>query len=334
MERKIGLVIQGPLFSIGRTGDKMHESVEELKNEGGLVEYDCRGNIRRIISEFGHLFDEVVISTWNNEVTPEDAFIGAKLISAPDPGGIKQIGHYKDNNKQRQFVSTLNGLLELEKSGMDYAVKIRTDIYLDLEKLINSFFSTLEKRENKQSIGTTVIHPATYLLHDLYFISDLKALKEFCESIIAYDKFEFIQSVHRDMLLKHAYKEYKDKIGVPDWAYFPVFPPGGVSGSTRKIFDYMFENVYFSLDPEIFRATLWRGTYFEKKHVSSLVDRRKSVRRYNIPALISIDWERYFNFRKEVLGGSIKWVDKILIWLGSKGWVLWDRIRWVGRALV
>src|SRR3989344_3877342 len=141
MNKKIGLVIQGALLSVGRTGNKLHQTPEQLKKEGGVIEYDCRENIQKIIDDFGHLFDEIVVSVFDNQLKDGDGWRGAKIVSAADPGGIKQEGHYKDNNKYRQFLSTLNGLKELEKSGVQYAVKTRTDIYLDLEKLVHSFFS-------------------------------------------------------------------------------------------------------------------------------------------------------------------------------------------------
>jgi hypothetical protein len=326
--RKIGLVIQGPLLSIGRTGNNLHASPEKLQKEGGVIRYDCRGNINRIIEEFGHLFDEIIISTWDEEVKPGESFPGAKLISAPDPGGIKQVGHYKDNNKHRQFISTLNGINELEKSGIDYVIKTRTDISLPLDKLLESFFA-----HDTTKIGATVVHPTTFLLHDLYFVAELKVLKKFCEAIEAYDKFEFIPSVHRDMILKHAYLEYRSQIGVPDWAYFPFYPPSGISVNTRKIFDYMFEHVYFSLSPEVFRETLWRGTPFPEDHISSLTKGKVSDRKYNIPAFISTDWGRYFHFRQEVRGESIGWSDKLAIMIGKYGWKAWNLLREVVRKV-
>ncbi|MEK7147860.1 MAG: hypothetical protein AAB758_01025, partial [Patescibacteria group bacterium] len=322
--KKIGLVIQGALTSVGRTGDNMRQSVEQLKKEGGVIEYDCRENINRIIKEYGHLFDEIVVSVFDNQLKPGDSFPGAKLVSAPDPGGIKQAGHYKDNNKYRQFISTLNGLIELEKDGIDYAIKTRTDISLDFNKLIKDFFA---KDRNPNTIGATVIHPKTFLLHDLYFMSTLPVLKKFCEAIIAYDKFEFIPSVHREMLLKHAYVEYREAINVPDYAYFPVYPPTGVNAETRKIFDYMFENVYFSLDPQIFKDTLWRGTYFPEDHIASLTKGNPSSRKYNIPALISTDWKRYFHFRQEFLDKPISPIDKVVIKIGEWGSQSWNLFR-------
>lgn len=324
MSKKIGLVIQGPLISIGRTGDKMRQSVEQLQKEGGVIHYDCRDNINRIISEFGHLFDSIVISTWQNEIKEGEHFPSATLIAAPDPGGIEQKGHYKDNNKYRQFVSTLNGLNELEKRGVDYAVKTRTDIYLDFDKLLKSFFAG-----DTEKIGATVMHPKTFLLHDLYFVAKFKKLKDFCEAILAYDKFEFIPSVHREIILKPAYALYRGKIGVPEWAYFPVYPPLGVAAKTRKVFDYMFEHVYFNLDPQIFAETLWRGTLFPSDHIAGLT-KGVSSGGYSIPALIATDWERYFHFRHDVYGVPISLGDRMMMKVGKWGWELWNLLRkWV-----
>jgi len=334
MKKKIGLVIQGPLISKGRTGDKMHQTPEQLRAEGGLVEYDCRSNINRIIKEFGHLFDYIVISTEFNHLREGDVFPGAEIVLGSDPGGIKQEGHYKDNNKFRQFLSTHRGLVELEKRGIEIVVKTRTDIYLDFNKLIESYFIQINDKKNKKAIGATVVHPATFLLHDLYFISSLTALKEFCESILGFDRFEFIPSVHREMILKHAYKEYKEKINVPDWAYFPISPPNGINAKTRAIFDYMFENVYFDLDPKIFENTLWRGTYFEREHVTFLTQSKTARRVYNIPAFLSIDWDRYFYFKLQTEGREITFLDKAKVKIGRLGWNIWNLIRKLGRKVL
>jgi len=334
MKKKIGLVIQGPLLSIGRAGNKLHESPEKLLREGGLVHYDCRPNIERLITDFGSLFDEIVVSTWDNELKPGDGWQGVKLISVPDPGGIKQPNSYKDNNKHRQFISTLNGLNELEKNGIDYAVKMRTDMYLDLKKLTESFFAGIESNKKPNIIYATVIHRPTFLLHDIYFAAHLRALKEFCEAILAYDKFEFMPSVHREIVLKPAHVLYKGAINVPDWAYFPMWPPDGISAATRKIFEYMFDNVFFALDPEVFRSTLWRGVYYDEDHVSGLVEVKDSrPRKYNLPGLVCTDWERYFHFRLQISGKKITFVAKIIIKIGKLGWKLWNLIRKVVRMV-
>ena len=314
-------------MSVGRTGDKLHQTPEELKRQGGVIEYDTRDNINRIIREYGHLFDEIVVSVFDNQLRPGEFFPGAKIVSAPDPGGIKQIGHYKDNNKARQFQSTLNGLIELEKSGIEYAVKTRTDTYLPFDKLLESFFESDTKK-----IGSTVVHPPNYLIHDLYFVAELGALKKFCEAILAYDGFEFISSVHRDIILKPAHVLYKKEISAPEWAYFPNFPPDGVSKETRRVFNYMSDNAFFSLSPEIWRETLWRGTYFAPDHFVNLLGSKDGKQRnYNLPALITTDWERYFQFKKELFGYKITLLDRVRIILGRWGWSLWNLARKVVR---
>ncbi|MDZ4205938.1 MAG: WavE lipopolysaccharide synthesis family protein, partial [Patescibacteria group bacterium] len=292
-----------------------------------------RENIQRIVDEFGHLFDMIVVSTWDNEVKGGDGWPGVKLISVPDPGGIKQLGHYKDNNKHRQFISTLNGVLELEKSGIEYAVKTRTDTYLDFKELVESFFADVEERKNSNAICATAVHGPNYLLHDLYFAATTKALKEFCEAIESFDKFEFISSVHREMVLKHAYAHYREIIDVPDWAYFPKFPPDGASAETRKIFDYMFRNVFFAFNPEIFRSTLWRGEHFPPEHVDSLVEVKQKYRKYNIPGFISTDWRRYHHFLLQTSGRKIILPDKAKAMLGKLGWSLWNLVRKLWRMI-
>ena len=77
---KVGLVIQGALLSVGRTGDKLHQTPEQLKKEGGVIQYDTRENINKIIKEFGHLFDEIVVSVFDNQLRPQEFFPGAKIV--------------------------------------------------------------------------------------------------------------------------------------------------------------------------------------------------------------------------------------------------------------
>lgn len=327
MKPKIGLVIQGALTSIGRTGDKLRQTPEELKKTGGIIEYDTRENINRIIKEYGHLFDEIIVSVFDNQLKPGESFPGAKIVSAPDPGGIKQQGHYKDNNKVRQFLSTLNGLKELEKSGVDYAVKARTDTFIDFDKLLQSFFAG-----DTNKIGVTVLHRPNFLLHDLYFVAKLDVLKKFCEAILAYGEFEFISSVHREIILKPAHVMYKDVINVPDWAYFPHFPPDGVSAESRKVFNYMFDHVFFSLDQKVWRETLWRGTLFSQEHFRSLLGSKDGKQRgYDLPALITTDWKRYHAFRERISGVKPLGIEVVKAKAGEWGWQLWNLARQVVR---
>jgi hypothetical protein len=330
---KIGLIIQGPLLSIGRSGLQLHERADALRTDV-LTQFDCRENIRRIIRDFGSLFDAVVVSVRDDHREPGDGWPGAILVSSPDPGADKMGRSYKDKNLLRHFVSIYWGAVELQKLGIEYAIKIRTDQYLDLRKLRDSFLTDIKKYDASEAIFVPVIHRPTYFIHDLYFAARTKTLLEFCESIISFKELECTSSVHRDIVLKYAHAKYRDAIGVPERAYFPVWPPCGVSSDTRKIFEDMFSNVFYALNPEVLRSTEWRGAKYEKDYVDRLLDQGTGPRGYNIPALISTNWERYFNFRLVTYGKSVSVRDGIIVWIGAWGWKCWDFIRhWTGKIV-
>jgi hypothetical protein len=328
---KIGLIIQGPLVSIGRNGRQLHERTDLLQAEN-LTQFDCRENIRKIVLDFGPLFDAVVVSVRDDHRESGDEWPGVVLVSSPDPGAGHAAQSYKDKNLLRHFTSIYWGAVELEKLGIEYAIKVRTDQYLDLQKLRDSFMADIKKCETSGAIFVPVIHRPTYFIHDLYFAAHTKTLKEFCESIIAFKGLECTPSVHRDIVLKYAYTKYRDRINVPNRAYFPVWPPCGVSFDTRKIFEYMFDNVFYALSSEVFRSVEWRGEKYEKEYIDQLLDREISPRKYNIPSLISTDWERYYNFRLTTYGKNTSAIDRIFIRIGMWGWKFWDFARhWAGR---
>lgn len=332
-KKRFGLIIQGPLTSFGRGGDKAHLPTQDF-GEDGLVRMDCRENIRRIVENFGGLFDVIVISTWDGEVKPGDGWPGAIVSTCPDPGGIKSksggLYTYKDNNKYRQFVSTYNGITEIEKQAeVDYVIKIRSDQYVDLQKMINTFLQMIDKEEcPEQLVFAPYLQPATFLLHDFYFAASFRALKAFCEAILSFDRFEFIDSVHREMVLKHAYVCYRDRIGVPNWAYFPHSPANGVSAPTRRIFSFMFKNVYRSLGEDVLRSVLWRESFFSEEYLASRLHPREfSSRRMNLPSLACIDWRRYYAFLKQTEGRPIGWKEKSVIRGGMLSWNGWQKLR-------
>ena len=66
--KKVGLIIQGPLISFGksgRTATRQPFLSSEGIEEDGLVRYDCRSNIQKIINDFGK-FNFCFICYFNN----------------------------------------------------------------------------------------------------------------------------------------------------------------------------------------------------------------------------------------------------------------------------
>ena len=259
--KKIGLIIQGPLVSIGKTGQKLNTPLKNFKKED-LTKFDCRQNIKRVITDFKKLFDVVVISTWDNELKPNDHWSGAELISAPDPGG-RGYGSNKANNLYRQFIGIRNGLIKMRRiADIDYVVRIRTDQYLDLQELLNSFYRHLNRKNYYSEIICVPSHELPFhQLMDFYFASEPQALERFCDAVLAYNKYEFSKNIHYEMVLKPAFILYRNIIGMPDWAYFPKnYPSDGLGATTKEIFYFMLNKVFAPLSFAIIKSIIWRGT--------------------------------------------------------------------------
>ena len=64
---KIGLVIQGPIISGGFTG-QTHGYGKTRASEKHLVKFDSNSSIKENVVEGSEYFDEIVLSTWKNEI--------------------------------------------------------------------------------------------------------------------------------------------------------------------------------------------------------------------------------------------------------------------------
>lgn len=333
--KKIGLIIQGPLVSTGKDGAKAHIPKTVL-GEIGFVHYDCRENIQKIIDDFGGLFEAIVISTWDNEIRPGDVWSGATVVSLPDPGEVKRDEHSnRSRNKYRQFLGIRCGLIELEKNAdIEYVVRIRTDQYLDLRELVDSFFARLEKAVSPEDIiGVPFTRPDDFFVHDIYLASRVQTLRKFCDAMLAFDMHEFIFCVHREMVLKHAYVNYRNIIAVRDRDYFPQWPPMGASTGTKRIFAFMFERVFVPLDPGVFRSVVWRGSPLSGEQIRDqqldAVPSKKNM--ITIPVLVSTDWERYFSFLHDTVGRKMAFSDNVVTKTGKICWDVWFVLRNVAK---
>jgi hypothetical protein len=148
---KIGVVIQGPLLSRGRTGATAHIPFFQVK-QSDIVDYDCVANISNLFSRYKYDFDDFVCVTWDTEDTSElESKIGKQaVLSINDitPFLPPKSSIITGNNKYRQFLSTLKGLERLAKNGCNYALKILTDQSLDLFKMKAHLFKVLVDEKN------------------------------------------------------------------------------------------------------------------------------------------------------------------------------------------
>ena len=338
--KKVGLIIQGPLISFGksgRTATRQPFLSSEGIEEDGLIRYDCRSNIQKIINDFGKLFTAVVISTWDNELRSGDEWKGAAVVPTPDPGGVTYGLPYTNalNNRNREFIGIRHGLAWLkEHSDAEYVVRIRTDQYMDLRALLDSFGRHLrETRYVPGMICVSFMRPSLFHISHFYFAAELHAMDRFLNAQLDHAMYEFIVDVHRDMILKYAYSSFRDILHVPDWAYFPRLPRLGINKKTKTVFSFMLHNVFVPLSRTTWHSVVWRGSAFGKEYMEymrpivmeedlplGMSEGRANV---SIPALFSINWKRYYEFCRITKNTPFSWKEKYIIWLGEAGWSFW-----------
>ena len=64
---KVALLIQGPLKSIGRSGKTSSVDLHKIQSSD-VIAYDCRKLISELINKYGYLFEQIILSTWNDEI--------------------------------------------------------------------------------------------------------------------------------------------------------------------------------------------------------------------------------------------------------------------------
>lgn len=279
------LVIQGPTLSIGRTG----------KNYVGydpktFVHYNCIDNINRLIKDFGHLFDTIVISTWDteqitlNQISTESQNVKLlKLAETALNDGADKLP--KGMNIYKQFFSTLEGVLSIDHiSDTDIVFKIRTDQYLDLERVIQEYHP---ERINIPSVDET------NAMSDFYIVSSAKRMKELCLSILNFREVSALSGlfldVHRLMFLGLFYQSKGIEIASSLDYYFLrsfskwiKFSNGKIISNCKQGHDvetFIGEN-YHVLPVDILKQLEWRGETFvplESKTLHSSVTTRSTA---------------------------------------------------------
>jgi hypothetical protein len=320
--KKVGLVIQGPLMSPGLTG----ADILKRKEESIFIDYDCRNNIQRIIDDYGHLFDSVVVSTWKKEIVPGESFVGADLVTADDPGASSTYEFskfFKNNNRYRQFYGILQGVKYLEKNkGVEHIIRIRTDQYLNLERLIVDFEQRVGRIKSKDAALFVPLLQTKKRYHilDFYFGASKQSLKKFCEAMLAFDCAEFALSVHNEIVLKYAYVNYKNEIKVSDQAYFSKSSALISSTEGNKIYDHMLSHVFFSFDTSILETLEWRGKpVLNKWYVWHREMQQRTYRYFSVPRVFATDWVRYYKFKNIILNQSNE-PSYLQISLSKLGW--------------
>ena len=261
---KVALLIQGPLKSIGRSGKTSSVDLHKIQSSD-VIAYDCRKLISELVNKYGYLFEQIILSTWNDEILEfeENSIEIYKFNKDKVPKGDKSRAwinnpYVSKNNTFYQYYGCIFGLKKI-RNDINHVVKIRTDQFINLEKIFNFMQKNYEK--------DTVLVPKISLtkgpvFEDFYFAGSKKIINKFLDSIISKDKegiLLYSDSPHINPLLKFAFAESKKTIFFEE-KYYKKFGYGSLE--QYVILFYIF-NKYFRPFPfEIAKNMKWRGSKF------------------------------------------------------------------------
>lgn len=315
---KIGLVIQGPLLSVGRDG------------AGNQVSFDCTENIIEIHQKFGQFFDEILVSTWENEnvdLVKKLLDCGVEVKQFQDPKNNQEKKLLNDN-RIRQFVSSKLGVDAL-RSDIEWACKIRTDQSFNLNEFLEDFvvthnsycdYSTVGERSFLQALAFYSSSP--YAACDFAYMGHREVITNFFEVQIELNYLPFTEDddwPEGDSVRKYLFSKKSNFPGIPERNFFSAIPkdlnflkqPIGrlrAPASTILLWQSML-TAYLSFSTErTANSLIWRGNRFEW-------DDRSAFQNEWLQARIS-----YINFLNEISSPLLRGYSP------TNFWVLKERI--------
>lgn len=261
----IGLVIQGPIYSHGLTGRTAGKGKTRV-DESRFISFNCEPSVLALLKEGISLFDEVVVSTWEGENTNfiSERFGSVKIIKSQDPGTAlprfrRQLNHLPfvgEINTIRQFASTYNGLRSLDDARISYAVKIRTDQYMNLSLLKNSVMKLMT---SGQSYLTPYFnHKVPHAIPDFYLAGRLNDFCKLCELMIS-KTFILHPNVHRDLAIKSLVLQKNLLAHIP---FIDLFYTNDKPSQNLQPYLDLLPEVWKTGSRELFESLVWRGEKF------------------------------------------------------------------------
>ena|ERR1043165_1640648 len=258
------LLIQGPILSPGRTGTTFFNN--EL-SESSIVYYQSEQNILALLNDFSYLFRSIAVITWDNETLDEALirkFENVQIIKLQNITPSIRIDNRKlptdFNNKFKQFYALAKGSELFMNNEAAFTIKIRTDQYVPLDKMIREHRNAIETNaHNLTRIFIPYINKKKYLPSDFYFAAKKSIFHEFVTAMLWNNYLEFNSSVHIDMSLKYAYLYHRKKINLPDRIYFLNSFDKNINRDKVILQNYLNENVFALFSFSLLENTTWRG---------------------------------------------------------------------------
>lgn len=250
-----GLVIQGPLESIGRSGASAYKTLSDFYAKENLP-FDCSDYIKKYVQNYPKL--KIVFATWESDKLPKfrrimESNLNFKLISFTDSlDNISLHGTHFPNNKYRQMFLTLQGAEYLSQIGIKYIIKVRSDQLMDIEDLILDFKKAKSLRSFQVMIPFGFPNLPDYI-EDFFFVSTaehtIHVAKKYMESK------ELFESAHNDYFYAWASDQFQ---AIPR----PIIKLLRVTPFLRKCYFNSWKKTFCPASYRTLDGLFWRGEKF------------------------------------------------------------------------
>ena len=267
------LVIQGPLFSEGISGDSPPKG-QQRGTVGHITAWDSSTSMRQTLDGWVHSIDRVVIATWKSEqpkalalqeefqnIVPTFLAFADELYSQAVSARIMTKREYA---AVRQAATTLAGIIEATPNASDYIFKVRTDQYVP--NFVSSAIDIWSTHGDNLLLVPRIVPQQPNHFSDFYYAGRADLLAEFCR--VQLERTPMAPDTHRSQFGAAVYANAK-VLGrsLPIKKFLLLFPGVfGVSGQKRRrALSAIAWTTLSPLDSSIWKGTVWRGVAFGKE---------------------------------------------------------------------
>lgn len=293
MKKRIGLIIQGPMTSSGIRGPLLRDksSITE-KSDDTLVDFNCIDNVIKLATEAKSIFDYVVLSTWESneiEILSDTDLFDHLIVSNEGKFEKLYINDVFNNNYKKQFHTLKVAGDHLEDKNLDFIVKIRTDLFVDLKELHKECLKSIDKNtiliNNGIRSGTRFIE-----LDDYIFGSESKFFIDWMNNLLSIEFFDWGGSHHR-LMKSYLWTKYENKFKYRKIHFFHQ----SVQNNSKKISNLAIQEwkEFHILDKNFWKNSQLRGEALDKRYFDFKIEEPSKERhkfKYNFK--LYLNWLR------------------------------------------
>ena len=297
-----------------------------MSGSGKSEKYNCYENVKKIIELYQFKVNHFILSTWDDQDFIYD-HPKLHLVKSKNPGLQSTLSSQRLTSDFLQSYGVYSALLFCKKNlDQDYVIKVRTDQYIDVNKLINHMIYVDEEYDDykcsKQSgfiYFPNALSWSPYSVGDFYVGGHIQDLLNFYESQVSlrdHSMSNIFPWVHSEIIFKYSYKYLREVFNLSDYHYFPnlatglrhdIYPrPFGLTYSlaTLKLWEKLIQNSICLFPSDVAMTLVWRGEKIDKSahssgawHYEEWLEARRGVFKWyldNYPYLFKSEDKLYF----------------------------------------